>query len=126
MIMQRQILERALTAAFACSTLLSLYLALYWTAPYILWGNPNNGEAAVKAACEIAQGCSAARMKIGFSGEAHRPVYVAHLKVRAGAKTQALQAAARSAMLTAVAQQSMPFRWVLDERSIAVEVTHHE
>lgn len=124
--MQRQVTERALIGAFICSLLLSIYLALYWSAPYVMWGSPNNGEPEVKSACEQASGCKAVRMDIGFSGETRRPVYVAHLRLRSGAKSNAITAAVRTAMQAAIMQQSIPFRWVLDEHSIAVEVTYHD
>ncbi|NMG28364.1 hypothetical protein [Aromatoleum evansii] len=124
--MHRPIAERALIGVFAVAAMCSIYLAAYWTAPHVVWSSEHNGELEVKDICAKAPGCKAARMDIGFSGEARRPVYVAHLKLRQGTKPIAVTSAVREAMLAAITQQSIPFRWLLDARSVAVEVTYHD
>lgn len=124
--MQSKIAERALLGIFTGAVLLSIYVALYWSAPQVAWASEHSAEQAVKAVCTKTPGCKAARTDIGVSAEARRPVYVAHLKLRPGTKPAAVTDAVRSAMQATLDQLPIPFRWMLDERSIAVEVTYHD
>jgi len=124
--MKNKTTEIALTSVFAGCVVLAIYLALYWSLPLVAVASTHNAKQAIKTDCARTQGCVSVFIDVGFSTEAGRPAYIAHFTLKAGMDAKPLSTRAEAAMWRAIESLPIPFRWIADERSVAVKVKYRD